>query len=496
LLGVVALMALLAFMLIIPNGTLATTQKMRAQTAADAGACTGSVWLARALNLSANMNVGVRSMYTWMTVLTMGEALALALHNDSLDASVRALGSDMTLALFGNSDPLSTASSTYPQSIQKLAQTAQWLQSLQSDIAGSFPAVAQTLGTSEARQNASAGNSSSQNPGGVVLVRAADSLSLVASTKGDSLMLGDLTQLATSLQSIPTNDSNVGVATGRIIISPTNYEIKAYYGDSSNWCTVRQVLAHMYKDYIRQIFYNNNDCCYDTGYEFFDKPGGSRWTAYLHGDSWVAPFVNPPWALIDAHPGNNRYKRDTVVIKKHVCKKADPGRNKWVYQPWANGDSILSAATPYVLGDGDFVDSSTADPTDFYRGAESTSGNQGTLLRPRRQGSGNDLCAVSYVWRLGSSTGPLGLSPAIGRAFFPRASVAAPCPMLAVSASAAYLAKASPTDSDYFFSPSWDVKLAPLDSAGVQEICSDTAYGDHSLNSIDLANLRKYVLLP
>jgi hypothetical protein len=259
----------------------------------------------------------------------------------------------------------------------------------------------------------------------------------------------------------------------------------------------------MYKDYIEQLFYNNNTCAYDTGFAFLDKPGGSQWSAYLHGDSWVAPFRNPPWTWLWSHPGNNKYKRDTVVIRRHVVKKADPGRRQWVYQPWADGDSILNAATPYVLGDGDFVDSSTADPTDFYRGAESTNGNQGTLLRPRRSGSGNDLCAVSYVWRLGSSANPLGassvplgLSPAIGRAFFPQGSVASACPMLAVSASAAYLANASPSDSDYFFSPNWDVKLTALDSAGVQEICSDTAYSDHSLNSIDLANLRKYVLLP
>ena len=127
LLVVILMTALLAFMLVIPNGTQVTTQKMRAQTAADAGAFTGSVWLARALNLSANMNIGIRSMYTWMTALTTAEALALALHNDQLDASVRAMAREITLALFGNSDPVYTASFIYPQSIQKLAETAQWL---------------------------------------------------------------------------------------------------------------------------------------------------------------------------------------------------------------------------------------------------------------------------------------------------------------------------------------------------------------------------------
>ena len=165
LLGVIVIVALLAFMLAIPNVTHVTAQKMRAQTAADAGAFTGSVWLARALNLSANMNIGIKSMYTWMTVLTTAQALALALHSDSLDPSVMAIGHGITLALFGNSDPVYTASSLYPQSIQKLAETAQWLYDLQGDIVGSFPAVAATLGSSEARRNASGGNPLSQNPG-------------------------------------------------------------------------------------------------------------------------------------------------------------------------------------------------------------------------------------------------------------------------------------------------------------------------------------------
>ena len=494
LLGVIVIIALLAFMLAIPNGTHVTTQKMCAQTAADAGAFTGSIWLARALNLSANMNVGIKSMYTWMTVLTTAEALALALNSDTLDASVRALGRDMTLALFGNSDPVYTASSLYPQSIQKLAETAQWLYDLQSDVAGSFSLVAQTLGTSEACRNASGGNPSSQNPGGRALVRAAYSLSLVASSSGDSLMLCDLRQLAGALAVIPTNDSNVGIAHGVTTVDSLNYNIKAYYGDSSQWCTVRQVLAR-YSDYIEQVFYNNNTHVNDSGFEFMDKPGGSRWNAYLHGDSWVSPFRNPPWTWLWSHPGNNKYKRDTVVTLRHVVRRNDPEYSRWVYNPWVSGDSILSPARPYVTN-GDFVDSSIAYPTDFYTGAESTSGNQGTRLRARRLDPGASLCAVSYVWRLEDDHAPYGLGPAVGRSLFPRVSAAASCPMLSVARSEPYLALPNPTVEDYFFAPNWDVRLTPLDSAGVRDICNDAAYSSHSLNSLNLADFRKYVLLP
>jgi hypothetical protein len=68
--------------------------------------------------------------------------------------------------------------------------------------------------------------------------------------------------------------------------------------------------------------------------------------------------------------------------------------------------------------------------------------------------------------------------------------------MLSVARSQPYLVLQNPTTDDYFFAPDWDVRLTPLDSAGVQEICSDTAYSSHSLNSLNLADLRKYVLLP
>jgi hypothetical protein len=68
--------------------------------------------------------------------------------------------------------------------------------------------------------------------------------------------------------------------------------------------------------------------------------------------------------------------------------------------------------------------------------------------------------------------------------------------MLAVARSEPYLAKDNPSEEDYFFTPVWDVRLTPLDSAGVQDICNDTAYSNHSLDSLNLEDLRRYVLLP
>jgi hypothetical protein len=519
LLGVVVIIALLAFMLAIPNGTHVTTQKMRAQNAADAGAFTGSVWLARALNLNANMNVGIRSMYTWMTALTTAQALAKALYSDTADASVMALGRDISLALFGNSDPVYVSSSIYPLSIQKLAETAQWLYDLQGDIAGSFPAVAQTMGSDQARRNVSGGNPLSQNPGGMVLVRTEDTIPLfVADAGGDSLMYADLMEFANSLQTIPTDDSNIGPATGVVLIDTHDFEIKAYYGDSSEWCTVRQVLKRLYKKAVVQLFQNNSTGVIDTGIQY-TGPGGGGYTSYLHGDSWATwvikcneggshtPFIwrngqpNPPykntlqWTLVSCQPTNNRYKRDTVWVKKHVVRKTDPAFGKWNVGQWEPGDSILPEVMPWIEN-GCEVDSSTAYPTDFFTGAESTRGNQGTRLHLRRLNPDRKLYAVSYVWRLGNNSAPFGLGPVIGGSLFPRSRVAPPCPMLAVARAEPYMAMVNPTDDDFYFSPSWDVRLTPLDSAGVHDITNDTAYASHNLTSFNLDELRRYVLLP
>jgi hypothetical protein len=248
-----------------------------------------------------------------------------------------------------------------------------------------------------------------------------------------------------------------------------------------------------------QVFYNNTTHVSDSGFRFFDKPGGSTWNAYLYGDSWVTPFQSPPWSWVVSHPGNNKYKRDTVITSLRFMRVNDPRwdsiRALWTYNPWSSGRPILPGAQPHVNG-GDFVDSSYFVKTGFFTGAESTRGNQGTKLGPRRLNPDRDLHAVSYVWRLGAGTAPRGLGPAIGKLLFPRSSVAPPCPMLTVARAEPYLTRDDPTEEDYFFAPDWDVRLTPLDSAGVQDICNDTAYGSHSLDSLNLEDLRRYVLLP
>ena len=518
LLGVILLAALLAFMLVIPNGTKATTQKMRTQTAADAGAFTGSIWLARALNLSANMNVGIKSMYTWMTVLTAAEALALAL--DSL-AGTRALACNMTSALFLNNDPRYAGVNVYPQSIRMLDTTAKWLYDLQTDIAGSFPVVAQTMGSSEARRDASGGNASSQNPGGMVLARTQDSLSLVASHSGDSLVYSALMQLGAALGSGMPNPlpdtTNVRKPTASVTIDSATYEIKARYKLPSRWSTLAQKdsffiypppLVYMKK---RVTQFCDSASKEDTAFKEWLWPFGD-WQAYRNGTNWIHDWLDRRyWSLVKCtdttiilHVPDQVFFDSTFTMRKFTdmtdtAKWHRDSSHYWgpPYYP-SPGDS-LSPRAQYLVDMGYSVivqQSYFTFSWDTTTAAESTRGNQGTRLRPRRLNPGRKLYAVSYVWRLAGTVSPLGMGAAVGGALFPRSRVAAPCPMLAVARAEPFLAGSQQTTAGYFFTPGWDVRLTPLDSAGVQDICSDTAYTSHSLTSLNLQNLRKYVLLP
>jgi|GEM_PF-840048 len=510
--GAIMVVAVLAFLLAIPNGTQVATQKVRAQTASDAGAFTGSVWLARALNLNATLNIGIKGVYTWMTVLTVGEALAQALYSDTLDPSVMTLGSNITLALFGSSNPVTVHAVEYPGAIRKLDTTSQWLYTLQEDIAESFHGVAATLGSEQASRNAGA-YPPSQTAGGWAIVRTNDSIPLlVESTVGDSLLYADLLKLGPALDTIPTMDPNIGPATGLIVISESTWDIWAYYSDTSLWFDRVDTLAHYYQKPIIQTFRHLVSGAYDTAIQYFAKPGGGSYTAYLHGDSWATwlwkcgeggthtPIIwpngkpTPPykntakWALIKAHPGNNRYKIDTVWTTVHLAKGTDTGSFSHYVSP---------EESAWIADHGDAIYSYYWKPTGFYTGAESTVGHKGPRVRPRRVNPDRQFHAVSYVWRHGATSAPYGLGPPLGGVLFPRSGTAAPSPLMTVARSVPFMPVSTSSGSEYFFLPAWDVKLTPLDSIGVVEITSDSAYAANTRSSFDnLEDLRKHVLLP
>jgi len=93
--------------------------------------------------------------------------------------------------------------------------------------------------------------------------------------------------------------------------------------------------------------------------------------------------------------------------------------------------------------------------------------------------------------------GVVGTTGTVGGSLFPRGAVAAASPLLSVARSEPFMPMSTASGYEYYFTPAWDVKLTPLDSIGVVEITSDTAYAAHSRSSFDnLEDLRKHVLLP
>jgi hypothetical protein len=507
LLGAVLVVAILAFLLSIPNGTHVTTQKVRGQTAADVGAFTGSVWLARSLNLTASMNIGIKNVYTWMTVLTVGEALAKALYSDTLDSTVHAMGGQITLALFNSSNPLTVHSVEYPGSIRKLDTTAQWLYSLQGDITTNFSSVAATLGSQEASQNAGA-YPSSQTAGGYAIVRTNNSIPmLVENTTGDSLLFDDLLKLGPALDTIPTLDPNITPATGILIIDPNTWDVWAYYSDTSLWMDRVDSFYHCYTKCVGQLFENKINLHRDTGIQYLDP--GPDIEDYHHGKLWAqwvdycgepnhqhTPFLNTDgskdtyhWTWLDGWLlGSNRYKFDTVFTAIHLVKRTDTAS---MHDQWTPAESAWIETHKN--------DSITMHwrPTGFYVGHESTVPIKGAIVRPRRVNPARTFHTVSYVWRQGASISPYGLGAPMGGTFFPRSAVAAVSPMLSVARSEPFMPLSSPSGAEFFFSPAWDVRLTAMDSVGVVEITSDTAYAGHTHGSFNnLEDLRKYVLLP
>jgi len=508
--GAVLLVAILAFLLIIPNATQATTQKVKAQTAADVGAYSGSVWLARSLNLNAYMNVGIKSVYTWATVLTMGSALAQALYSDTLDEGAQEMAITLDSALFGTSDPPSDVTNDeYPKAIQSLNTAALWLAQLQDDIAGSFSDVAGALGTEQAARNAGA-YPPSPTSGAWVMVRSNDPMDtvplLVGSAKGESLMYDDLCFVGDRLESLPTGNENIGPAVGTIIIDPDSFNIYAYYGYRSEWWTYKYYM-HYTMFWIMHVFRSKEPpYTVDSQYAYIPNPGRPPWNNFLEAAIYPSPRLPQdswaPWSpynmgrqrdsfsyqLLRSWPGgNNKYKIDTIWY-------VDNRQPKWVdtasYMP--GGDSV-------EFPDPSWEHDSTKFFHDFYKGADSTEGHVWGKVLPRRPNPDREYHSVCYVWRQQDSVSPHGLSAPLGTTLFPRSQVAAPSPLLTVARSVPYMAVAGASEYDYYFTPGWDVKLTPFDSVGVVEITGNTAlggYGVHTRGAFDLEGLRRHALLP
>jgi hypothetical protein len=66
---ILVLFVLILFLITIPNVTNVVNLKIRTQTAADAGAYSAAVWMARGLNMIMILNIGIRQCYYWIAAL-------------------------------------------------------------------------------------------------------------------------------------------------------------------------------------------------------------------------------------------------------------------------------------------------------------------------------------------------------------------------------------------------------------------------------------------
>jgi hypothetical protein len=509
---VLVMLALLAFMMTIPNVTHVTVEKMRAQTSADAGAFTASIWLARALNLIAVLNIGIRSMYMWMIVLTAAIALAVLLFSLAevpfVGQALAAIGIMISSVFFWNPDPHTASIDSYPKSIQALANTAKWLYNLQSDIARNFPWVALTMGTTQACYNVSGGNPLSLNPGGVALVKPSDSIPLVPDE--NNLMLSTLSGLAGQLSSgVPeTGVPDVSDPSGGINVDPNTFEMKSQYTIS------RPLWGQVIQDFRCDSGYKHLHQEYDSiklpsrrefGDRTFSMPEESRtFQQYWSGNSWIRPqYRNGAWRLVSP-PQVTKMPRDTEV--KTVAQFTDmKSEQAWFHDSslyWSPplypvaGKAVLPAAQT-LISYGYVETNSYFKFTMMYEttATESTKGEQGEKVLPRRLDPDADLHSESFVWRLGQGGGGLGLNPAIAQRIFPASRVGAPYPLLAVARAEPYLDKDNIKDEDYYFAPDWDAKIAPFNPTSADEDSSDQRYRDNHLDEIDLDRLLEYVLL-
>jgi len=393
--------------------------------------------------------------------------------------------------------------------------TEQWLQDLQDDVAVSFPVVGQEIAVSEARRNASGGDPESENPGGEVLIitNTIDTLTgdtipmLVETATGDSLLYSDLVAVAASLESIPTMDENIGPATGLIFVDTATMDVSAYYGTRSQWLSLKQIAIGLFR--VTQ-WYDPTDnkpkpgVAPESAKKFFHghKPAEYQpYTGYsVTGQltKWIKPqFRTMGWYAYGRQGYATPKPGDSIVAHiRHWKLAGDP---TWWEDTLPSPKCTIPELIPWLNDSGyDLIYSGPDSPfnTDFYVGAESTDGHLGPKIRPRRLNPDREFHAVSYIWRTGANSSPRGPGPRYGAGLFNRDGVPAPMPMVTVARSVPYLAIGSPTEEDYFFSPSWDVRLTSVDATALQDIATGEAYAKLGLDSLNLEELRKYVLLP
>jgi hypothetical protein len=512
---ILIMVALLAFMLSIPNVTYVTTAKMRAQTAADSGAYTASIWLARALNLIAILNVGIKWMYIWIMIQTMLMAV-LAL----LDVLVfSGIGTTIAVAIStgiqfiffagtfytpGFPPPLGSGPAAikqaprYKDQVKALKANARWFYGMQTDIATTFPGLAIIMGTAEAKKNMG-GDFVQWDRGGFALVlpNGAGEIPLVPDK---SIFLKTLEQYSKLFEDGPSLGEEAGDESNSFTFNDDlSIEAKA---STDRWdkVTVYQRWSHsaveVYQKWRHKVF---RGITRERQKKFLD-PGEAA--PYASGAACLPPPLPlQDWELIDV----NSWDTESTQVQsqqfewKGLSKsEQDKIRKKWE-EPQDNpvnsaAEDLRDQGFSCPVGNAWKVPKKVAEDTSEK--SESEPENQQPI--PRRVDPDHEPMTVAFSWQadLAGSPGKFGPEPVMARALFPGQRVAPVYPLTGVGEAHPYLDIDNPKEADYFYAPQWDAKLRPISSEGAGQVSNENGYKTQaSRGGFDIMQLLGLVLL-
>ncbi len=479
------LFVLVLFWLLLPNVSAVTVLKMRAQTAADAGAYTGSVWLARGLNLITCFNIGIRHMYMWILSLTIICAIVLTLVAISgFFSPAFGIAQVICLAL-GWGDP-NNALAAYREDVKNLYKSAQWLSEREEDIARIFPILAVIDGSRIATINMG-GFRGIGSQGGfcIILPMAQRREPLSIQLKEDKgALLQFLSDYAGALSGEgPNFGENFGEGRGGVSIDD---ELNVG-GNFSQKVMDKFKVKQYFERYVakaRQIYtkpsYPETITAETREFEIPEE------------ESELAKYIGDP-PLIYLRPDLINLGYSAVGIRIDLPPKQSSPETRWFKVPEEEeeGKKYLTPPSPperllLPVNGWRFVraekipnwreESQSADPDEETKRMKKPV--------PKKIDPDYKPYSVSFVYRV--------KTPAlVAKTIFTEEKIGPPFPGLAFSKAMPYL-PAHITDS--VFSPEWDAKIVPFIGDAVEKLLGEDEY-QRNRGDIDLQSLVRYLIL-
>jgi|GEM_PF-3947109 len=487
------LLPLVLFLFTVPNVTYVTAAKMRAQTAADIGAYTASLWLARGLNLITICNIGIRDMLLMVMAITLILAIAWVL---TLIPVVSSIGFAICLIFFNTSDPASAALGNYPEDVQNLYDSANWLSKREKEIAKAFPVIADAMGSYLAYENMGV-DSPRPDRGGVALKMPIGKIEL---KEDESKTL--LKVLQGYAEFIRGNDYGLGGSVGGDLKvgGDGRMQMQFTWSNAADSCRAKQ--EYYQRVVVLKFTYKN-----DQGKRYQGSLNRSPWLYRPRDDALYQeyrsfhqlPLSHPIIEAMGYHLQRNVLPAE-VFVKEVVYS---PGTAYWPKDKWqpCYPESERKKIHPYIGAPPPKVLRKHLLSDYYVRGYE-------ILFKVSKDGGLADTkehktpklyrvdpdykpYALGFTWHKADGSG-FGFEPAFFRSIF---GVGLPFPLTAIAQSEPYLDVKNPSLKDSLFEPKWDARLVPLELTAEKKFRSLSAkYREHK-GDIDFEKLIGEILL-